>query len=95
MGTQGISFAAHEKDLTLTVVNLHVSQACKTEIGVRGARLKSGSATTLTHSDIHAHNTFDQRDVVIPQTKGLEVKGRTLNYAFPPASVTKLTLTLS
>lgn len=85
MGTQGISFAAHEKDLTLTVGNLHVSQACKTEIGVRGARLKSGSATTLTHSDIHAHNTFDHP----------EVKGRTLNYAFPPASVTKLTLTLS
>jgi alpha-N-arabinofuranosidase len=89
------SASLREKDLTLTVVNPHVSQARETEIGVRGASLKSGSATTLTHSDIHARNTFDHRDVVIPQTKGVDIKSQTLNYTFPPASVTKLALTLS
>ena len=89
------SASLRDKDLTLTVVNPHVSQARETEIGVRGAALKSGQVTWLSHSDIHAHNTFDHRDVVTPQTKGLDIKGGKLNYVFPPASVTKLGLTLS
>jgi alpha-L-arabinofuranosidase len=89
------SASLRDKDLTLTVVNPHVSQGRETEIGVRGAALKSGSATWLSHSDIHAHNTFDHRDVVTPQTKSLDIKGGKLNYTFPPASVTKLALALS
>ena len=84
-----------EKELVLTVVNPHVSEARETEIGVRGGTLKSGTATTLTHSDIHAHNSFAERDVVSPKTATIEdIKGRTLSYNFPPASVTKLVLTL-
>ena len=89
------SASLHDKDLTLTVVNPHVSQARETEIGVRGLGLKSGSAMTLTHADIHAHNTFDHRNVVTPQAKIMEIKERTLNCTFPPASVTKLTLQLT
>jgi alpha-N-arabinofuranosidase len=89
------SASQREKNLTLTVVNPHVSQPSEAEISLRGAGLKSGSATTLTNSDIHAHNTFAQRDVITPQTKSLDIKGRALTYAFPPASVTKLALTLS
>jgi len=89
------SASLRDKDLTLTVVNPHVSEARESEISVRGANLKAGSAMEITHSDIHAHNTFDQKRVVAPQTKSLEISGRTLNYVFPPASVTKLALTLS
>lgn len=89
------SASLRDKELTLTVVNPNVSNPCEAEIAIRGAALKSGSATTLTNSDIHAHNTFDQRQVVVPETKALEINGRTLIYAFPPASVTKLKLTLS
>jgi len=37
------------------VVNPHVSEARETELAVRGATIKSGTVTTLTHSDIHAH----------------------------------------
>src|SRR5580700_11243875 len=83
------------KDLTLTVVNPDVSESLEAEIVIRGAAPRSGSVTVLTNSDIHAHNAFDQRQVVVPQTKALEINGRTLIYAFPPASVTKLKLTLS
>jgi len=72
-----------------------VSTPRETEVGIRGAGVQSATATTLTHSDIHAHNTFDQRTVVTPQTRSLDVKGRVLNYTFPPASVTKLALTLT
>jgi alpha-L-arabinofuranosidase len=89
------SASLHEKNLTLTVVNPHVSRPGEAEITLRGAGLRSGSATVLTNSDIHAHNTFEHRDVVAPQTKILDIKGRALTYVFPPASITKLTLTLT
>jgi alpha-N-arabinofuranosidase len=83
-----------EKELVLTVVNPHVSEERETEIGVRGGNLKSGTATTLTHSDIHAHNSFAEPDMVSPKTSAVDIKGKTLSYNFPPASVTKLVLTL-
>jgi alpha-N-arabinofuranosidase len=83
------------KDLVLTVVNPHVSQPRETEIAVRGASLKSGTATVLTSSDIHAHNSFDQRNALVPQSKSVELRAGNLTYVFPPASVTKLALTLS
>ena len=84
-----------DRQLVLTVVNPDVKVARETEIGIRGASIQSGSVTTLTHSDIHAHNTFEQRNVVTPQSKTLEVKGRVLMYTFPPASVTKLSVALA
>lgn len=89
------SASLHDKQLVLTVVNPDVSSSRETEIGIRGASLQSGSATFLTNADIHAHNSFEQRNVVAPQTKAVEGTGRTVTYTFPPASVTRLTLTLS
>ena len=83
------------KELTVTVVNPSVGDVRDTEIVIRGATLKAGSATVLTNSDIHAHNTFAQKNVVVPETRNVEIKGAALNYIFPPASVTKLSLTLS
>ncbi len=88
------SASLRDKELVLTVVNPHVSEARETEVGIRGGSLKSGTATTLTHSDIHAHNSFADRDLVSPKTRALDFKGRTLIYSFPPASVSKLALTL-
>jgi len=67
------SASLHDKGLVLTVVNPHVSEPRETSIVMRGAAMRSGTAATLTHSDIHAHNTFDQREVVTPQTKPLDV----------------------
>ena len=92
-GLQG-SASLHDKELVLTVVNPHVSAARETRIGVRGASLKSGTAVILTSSDIHAHNTFAERNAVSPQMKTLDLQRGSLTYNFPPASVTKLTLSL-
>jgi alpha-N-arabinofuranosidase len=89
------SASLHDKQLVLTAVNPDVTAAHGTEIVVRGATVQAGSATTLTNSDIHAHNSFGQRNVVTPQSKAVESKGGTLTYTFPPASVTKLVLKLS
>src|SRR5207237_9517317 len=68
------SAALHDKQLVLTVVNPDVGTTRETEIFVRGANIQSGSVTTLTHSDIHAHNSFDQRSVVSPENKQLAAK---------------------
>ena len=92
-GLQG-SASLHDRELVLTVVNPHLSAAREAKIGVRGASLKSGTATTLTSSDMHAHNTFEQREVVTPQTRALDFQRGDLAYSFPPASVTRLTLAL-
>jgi alpha-L-arabinofuranosidase len=89
------SASLRDKELTLTVVNPNVSNTSECEIVVRGATLKSGSATVLTNSDIHAHNTFEQKHVVVQEMKAVEVHGGALHYVFPAASVTKLALTLA
>jgi alpha-N-arabinofuranosidase len=89
------SASLHGKQLVLTVVNPDIGGARESEISVRGASIQSGSATTLTHTDIHAHNSFEQRDVVSPQNRSINVKNGTLTYSFAPASVNKLVLTLA
>ena len=82
------------RELTLTVVNPHVSEPRETRINLRGGRVSTVSATTLTSKDIHAHNTFDQPDALAPQTKSLQATDAALTYTFPPASVTKLSFSL-
>jgi alpha-L-arabinofuranosidase len=92
----GLAGAAslHDKELVVTVVNPHVSKASESEIAIRGASVKSGRVTTLTHSDIHAHNTFEQRGAVKPETSKLVATGKVIRHVFPPASVVKLELVL-
>ena len=93
-GLQG-SASLHGKDLTVTVVNPGVNDVRKTEITVRGASIKSGTTTVLTNSDLHAHNSFDQRNAITPQARNLQSTGTALTLEIPPASVTKLELSLT
>jgi alpha-L-arabinofuranosidase len=84
------------RDLTLTVVNPHLTQRRAAEIAVHGANIGSSSAVVLSHSDIHSHNTFEQPDAVQPRNMPLPVAlGEPVRFAFPPASVTRLTLALA
>jgi len=88
------------KDLVLTVVNPHVSESREAEVGVRGAKIDSAIATVLCSSDIHAHNSFAQKNAVHAESvradsKELKPSGGRLTYSFVPASVTKLTLRLA
>ena len=92
-GLQG-SASLDGKELQLTVVNPHVSEARECSVAVRGGRIVSGSATTLTSSDIHSHNTFAEPAALEPQTKKLEVSGAELAVVLPAASVNKLTIAL-
>jgi alpha-N-arabinofuranosidase len=90
----GLAGSASVKDrtVTLTVVNPHVSEPRETEIAVRGISPASARATTISAADIHAHNTFDRPNEVVPKEGRVEApKGGVLTYRFPPASVTRLT----
>jgi alpha-L-arabinofuranosidase len=89
------SASVRDQTLTITAVNPSTSEARLTEIDLRGAIIKDASMTWLTSSDIHAHNTFEQRDVVVPQTKPLSLSGGSLVVEFPPASVVALKIQVS
>ncbi|MBV9342922.1 MAG: alpha-L-arabinofuranosidase, partial [Acidobacteria bacterium] len=75
--------------------NPSASDSLETEINVRGARVKSGTAVVLTASDIHARNTFDQRQAVRPRTAQLRFKSQLPVFEFPASSVVRLTLELT
>jgi alpha-L-arabinofuranosidase len=93
-GLKGSASLRH-KELTLTVVNPHVADGRDAEVLVRDAQINMAEATVLTHADIHAHNTFSEKNVVAPQSASVDIKSDALNFRFPPASVTKLTIKLS
>ncbi|MGA7916419.1 MAG: alpha-L-arabinofuranosidase C-terminal domain-containing protein [Candidatus Acidiferrales bacterium] len=89
------SATLHDKQLVLTLVNPHVSEARETRIGVHGGSVRSAAATILANADIHAHNTFEQRDAVTPHDQAAEVQNGGLTFVCPAASVTKLVLDLA
>lgn len=88
------SASLRANELTLTVVNPHISEPHEALIGIRGGEALSAAVTTLTHSDIHAQNTFDDPEQVRPILTDLRVNGSEFHYTFPAASVTCLTISL-
>jgi alpha-L-arabinofuranosidase len=89
------SASVRDKHLTITTVNPSTSESRLAEIILRGAGAKEASMSLLSNADIHAHNTFEQPDVVVPQTKSLGFSGGTLVIEFPPASVVALNIQLN
>ncbi len=89
------SASVRDKNLTITAVNPSTSEPRLAEIALRGATVKQASMKLLSNADIHAHNTFDQQDVVIPQTKPLSASQGSLVVEFPPASVVALNIQLN
>lgn len=92
-GLQG-SASLNGKQLALTVVNPHHEQMREAEIAIRGATVSGGSARTLTSTDIHAHNSFANPHGLEPKDAELSATGQTVVFRLPPASVTRLLLTL-
>jgi alpha-L-arabinofuranosidase len=84
------SASVRDKTVVLTVVNPSVSEPRETEISLSGVRPKSGTVTILANPDLHAYNSFQHRDIVVPRISQLKVAGPTLVLTIPPASVTTL-----
>jgi alpha-L-arabinofuranosidase len=89
------SASLHEKELVITAVNPNVKDSLETQIAIRGAGTKSGTATVLTSDDIHARNTFEQRQTLVPKSAQVEIKGDVVVFDFPARSVAKLNLQLA
>ena len=60
------SASLRDKNLLLTVVNPHTTQARETHIALRDAAAASAMARTISSTDIHAHNSFAHPDKVTP-----------------------------
>jgi alpha-N-arabinofuranosidase len=89
------SASVRDKNLTITAVNPSTGEPRLVEVALRGATVKEASMRFLSNADIHAHNTFEQRETVVPQTKPLSMSGGTLVVEFPPASVVALNIQLN
>lgn len=84
------------KQLTLSVVNPHLTRPSVTEIGTGEARILSVTGTVLVSKDVHDHNDFIHRDAVKPSPAATgQPQGNRLVHTFPPASVTTLQITLA
>ena len=94
LGTLSGSASLRGNELTLTVVNPHVSEPMETRINLRGGEVASAAVASLAHSDIRAQNTFQDPDNVVPATTDLRLEGSTFRHTFPAASVTAFTLVL-
>jgi len=89
------SASVRDRALTLTVTNPALAAARETEIAVRGSTIASVRATTLAARSVHDVNSFEHPDVVRPATADVAAHGPSLGYTFPPASITKLEITLA
>jgi alpha-N-arabinofuranosidase len=89
------SASLREKRLTLTVTNPSLDRTREAEITVRGGSPRSVKAVVLAAPDAHAHNSFQAPRAVEPKEQSATLQGSTLVHRFPPASVTKLEITLA
>jgi len=88
------SASIREKNLVVTAINPDVGQPIEAQILLHGARANSASATILNASDIHAANTFEQPDAVVPTKENLHLRDGNVRFRFPAASVAKIELEL-
>jgi alpha-N-arabinofuranosidase len=92
-----LSGSASIKDgkLTLSLVNCHYTEACETELDLLGGAFAGpGVKVTLTASDPHACNTFEEPEQVVPRVERIACSGSRLTVTLPPASVVALTVDL-
>jgi alpha-N-arabinofuranosidase len=80
------------RTLTLTVVNARLGAPAEATIRLHGdASVQSATETVLTHSDMRAHNTFDQPDTVrLSDPRAVGLSGRSFTHTFAPQSITRL-----
>ncbi|MBS1874530.1 MAG: alpha-L-arabinofuranosidase [Acidobacteria bacterium] len=81
------------RQLTLTAVNSHATEECAAAIAIPGYKVASASSTTLASTDLRAHNSFEAPRRLEPRTAPAELASGV--YRFPPASVTRLDITLA
>lgn len=83
------------KQVFLTVVNPHLSEAQETTIRLPGARIKSATATTFSQSGVRVYNNLEQQHAVkAPLKSELQVRKGELVHEFGATSISGLMLEL-
>ena len=87
-----ISTSASRKGnvLTITINNLHMTEATEVELALRGATVRVAEALLLAGDGPDSHNRFDAPDAVKPGKADAIVKNGGIQCTLPPASVMKL-----
>ena len=88
------SASLNGNEATLTVTNPSLDQAREAEIAFRGGTPRSVKAVTLAASDARAHNSFEAPRAVEPKQETVTLRGPVVVHRFPPASVTKLEVSI-
>jgi alpha-N-arabinofuranosidase len=83
------------KRLILTITNPDMRQPRDVTITLRNASIASATATVLAAPDVHAHNTLTQATAIAPRSSPVKLAGSGLTQRLPPASVTKLDVTMA
>jgi alpha-N-arabinofuranosidase len=91
----GGSASINGKIVTLTAVNPDAKNPRETEINIGGATITSAAARVLSSTDIHARNSFDNPNALVPRNESVSLTSGKLVYKFAPASVTRLTIQIA
>ena len=86
-----------KKQVCLTLVNQHLTEALEVETELAGGAGATGAALRqLTSASVHDQNTFDRPNVVLPSAeKRVSVSGRRFTQMVPAHSVQALVLDLA
>jgi alpha-N-arabinofuranosidase len=88
------SASVNGKRLTVTLVHTNATEPREITLSVKDAKATAVQQTTLTHSELNAHNTFESPDTVKPTTAKVDQTGDQIKVTLPPACVVRFDVTL-
>jgi alpha-L-arabinofuranosidase len=91
----GSSSVADRKMLTVTLVHIHATEPAELLVRLRGGTAEQVLQTVLSHSTLNAHNTFEQRDNLVPKTSQVAAHGSELKCGLAPASINRFDIRLA
>ncbi len=80
------------KTLFTTLTNAHAASPVEVKMSLLGGASVQGATARLLTGEIHAHNTFDRPEALIPQSMPLQASGSSFALLLPPASVAAIEL---
>jgi alpha-N-arabinofuranosidase len=89
------SASLKDKTLFLTLTNAHAEQAASVEVSLLGGASAQSAQASILSGEIHAHNTFEQPEALMPQPVGFAVRGSAFTLEIPPASVAAMSIPIS
>ena len=83
------------KTLFVTLTNSHATDAIDVTVDLLGGASATGAAARALSGEIHAHNTFDAPEALVPSPMGVRAEGGTMTLTLPAASVVAVTVNLA